>query len=325
MRDARLDPALIERISRDLAACIPGGLLPERLGVAVSGGADSLALMILAKAAVPDVQAATVDHALRPEARDEALFVARVAASLGVGHSILTLAGTPRGNVPDWARRERYRALEDWALDGDIPVILTAHHADDQLETMIMRLNRGAGVSGLSGVRSYRSGRVDIARPLLGWRKEELEALVRSAGIDAVSDPSNRDDRFDRARLRKALAGADWLDPVAANRTAGALADADLALDWAARAYAGRRVAEKGGVISLDPKGLPRELLRRILLDCLARISPDAAPRGDEIDRLMLGLFEGRIATLAGVRCTGGTFWLFAKAAPRRTGSAQPG
>jgi tRNA(Ile)-lysidine synthase len=108
------------------------------------------------------------------------------------------------------------------------------------------------------------------------------------------------------------------LDPVAASRSAGALADAEFALNWAAEAYSGRRVAEQGGVISFAPAGLPRELLRRITLICLRMIEADAAPRGEELDRLVEGLREGRTATLAGVRCEGGDFWLFSRAAARR-------
>jgi tRNA(Ile)-lysidine synthase len=304
--------AAVARYADDLSSLI--GPQPARLGLAVSGGPDSLALLLLSHAAGHDCMAATIDHGLRPESAAEAEFVAEICAELGIPHTILKLGPPDRGNVSDWARNARYAALADWTEVEGLDFLLTAHHADDQLETMIMRLNRGAGVAGLAGIRSRRG---QIVRPLLGWRKIELEDLISACGIEPRDDPTNRDDRFDRARLRKMLAQADWLDPQAAAHSAAALAEAETALDWAAQAYAGRRVAEKDGVVSLDARALPQELLRRIVLICLRMIAPEAAPRGDELDRLLTGLADGRTATLAGVKCMGGAFWLFTLAPAR--------
>ena len=104
------------------------------------------------------------------------------------------------------ARALRYALLEAEADAAGASYIATAHHADDQLETLIMRLGRGSGVSGLAGVRAA-SGRV--IRPLLGWRRAALAAIVAAAGIDPIQDPSNVSDRFERARLRKKLATDD--------------------------------------------------------------------------------------------------------------------
>jgi tRNA(Ile)-lysidine synthase len=304
----------VRRFRGDLEA-VARGHKHARVGLCVSGGPDSLALLLLAHAALDDVAAATVDHGLREAAAVEAYHVGALCAALNVPHTVLTLETPEPGNISAWARRERYAALLAWAQSQEIDVLLTAHHADDQLETMIMRLNRGSGVAGLAGIRAQNDG---LLRPLLGWRKAELESVVAACGVEAVDDPSNRDDRFDRARLRKELALADWLDPVAASHSAAALAEAEFALDWAAKAYSGRRVAEQNGVISFDPRALPRELLRRIVLICLRRVEPGAAPRGDEMDRLIAGLSDGRTATLAGVKCISGDFWLFTKAPPRR-------
>ncbi len=287
-----------------------------RFGLCISGGPDSIALLLFAHAAGLDCEAATVDHGLRPEAADEARFVGKIARDLSLPHQIICLTGQPKGNVSAWARQERYRALTHWAAEQGLDYLLTAHHADDQLETMIMRLNRGSGLPGLSAIRGV-NGR--IVRPLLGWRKAELEALTRQCGIQAIEDPSNSDDRFDRARLRKALAQADWLDPVAASRSAEALAEADDALNWTAEAYMNRRTATQNDILSFDPRSLPRELLRRILLRCIKQFNPTASPRGDELDRLLLGLAAGRTATLSGVKCVGGDFWLFSRAPLRRT------
>jgi tRNA(Ile)-lysidine synthase len=291
-----------------------GGRTDQPVGLAVSGGPDSLALLLLAHATLPQLAVATVDHGLRKNGADEARFVADLCEELGIPIAILTLGPPTRGNVSVWARHQRYGALVQWMEDKGISQLMTAHHADDQLETMIMRLNRGSGVAGLAGVRAKRDG---LIRPLLGWRKTELEALVRDAGISPVDDPTNRDDRFDRARLRKALAGADWLDPVAASRSAAALAEAEAALAWTATAYENRRCAEQNGIVSFDHRNLPRELQRRIVLACLAKINQGIEPRGEELDRLIAGLKAGRIATLAGVKCEGGDFWLFSLAPAR--------
>jgi tRNA(Ile)-lysidine synthase len=292
------------------------GQSPARLGVAVSGGADSLALLLLCHAAYPDrMQAATVDHGLRHEAAGEASHVKAICESYGIPHDTLTLSSSPDGNVSDWARKERYSVLETWARTNGLGFVMTGHHADDQLETLVMRINRGAGIGGLAGIRP-RNGH--IVRPLLDWRRHELEMIVEQAGLQPVDDPTNRDDRFDRARLRKMLKSADWLDPIAATRSAAALAEAEASLEWTADAYFRRRVAESNGVVSFDHRDLPAELLRRLTLRCLRTITPDASPRGEEIDRLMDGLLQGRVATLANVRCTGGDFWLFAVAPPRR-------
>lgn len=311
MRNAPPEPA-VTRFQADLQALI--GAKPPRLGLAVSGGPDSIALLLLVQAAGLDCAAATVDHGLRPEGAAEAAFVAGICADLGVPHNTLKLGAREGGNLSDWARHARYAALAEWLDAQDCGLLLTAHHADDQLETMIMRLNRGAGVGGLSAVRARRGA---IARPLLGWRKAELEALVAGSGITPMDDPSNRDDRFDRARLRKALDGASWLDPIAAARSAAALGEADDALAWAAKAYLASRVAVEDGVISLDPTELPGEILRRILLSCMRQIAPDAEPRGGELDRLISALEQGETATLGGVKCSGGALWRFSLAPPR--------
>lgn len=289
---------------------------PGPFGVAVSGGSDSLALLLLCDAAFPGKTfAATVDHGLRPESAREAAFVALVCQSMGVPHRVLHAAEPAGGNIQDWARRERYAALGDWAAERGLTAILTAHHADDQLETIIMRLNRGSGVAGLSGIRA-RQGKV--LRPLLGWRRAELTRIVEAAALVPVDDPSNRDDRFDRARLRKALANADWLDPAAAGQSAAALADAETALEWAAAQLFEERTKRDDHGLTCDPGALPDELRRRLALRCLRNIAPDAAPRGDALTRLIATLDAGEVATLSGVRCAGGATWRFTPAPARQ-------
>jgi tRNA(Ile)-lysidine synthase len=309
-------PECIERFRTDLEALT--GDATGRLGVAVSGGPDSLALLLLASASFPgEVEASTVDHGLRPESADEAAFVASLCNRLGVPHAILRPAVPITGNLQSSARRARYALLEQWRQNRSLDWVLTAHHADDQAETLLMRLNRGAGVTGLSGVRGANAR---VLRPLLGRRRAELAEIVAEAGIEAVADPSNADERFDRARIRRQLGEADWIDRAALVRSAQALAEADKALDWTADQLAAERILGSGPEMGLDPSGLPAELRRRLVLRILRHIAPDAAPRGEETSRLLAILEQGGTATLAGVKAAGGATWRFEPAPPRKSG-----
>lgn len=288
-----------------------------RFGVAVSGGPDSMALLGLAVRLFPGrMEAATVDHGLRPGSADEADMVARWCGDHGVPHIILHPRQPVAGNVQQWARAQRYALLDEWRTDRNLDWIFTAHHADDQLETMVMRLNRGAGVNGLAGIRA-RQGHV--LRPLLGVRRERLLAYVEQQRIPYVEDPSNSDPRFDRAAIRRQLRGVDWLDPLAAMRSAGALAEAEEALDWMVDALETTHVRQEGAGWVLDRLDLPRELLRRLVLRMLARIEPDALPpRGDTLDRAIAAAQGGRRASIGRALLQGGPNWILTAAPPRR-------
>ena len=195
-------------------------LWPEggRLGLAVSGGPDSLAMLVLAEAAIPgQFEVATVDHGLRPESAAECAAVAEICAARGIDCAVLAVT-VASGNIQARARAARYAALGEWAERRGLSAIATAHHADDQAETLLMRLNRGSGLAGLTGVREARfmpGSAVTLIRPLLGFRRHELAQVVEAAGLVPAQDPSNLDERYDRARIRRALAEMDWLDPVA--------------------------------------------------------------------------------------------------------------
>src|SRR6187549_1955099 len=211
---AEPSPELVARFAEALARLWPEG---GRLGLAVSGGPDSLAMLLLAEASIPGrFEVATVDHGLRAASAGECAMVAKICSARGIPCAILrvTLAA---GNLQNEARKARYAALAAWAEHRVLSAIATAHHADDQAETLLMRLNRGSGLAGLTGVREARfmpGSAVSVIRPLLAFRRRELGELVAAAGLEPVQDPSNVDARFDRARIRGALAEADWLDPV---------------------------------------------------------------------------------------------------------------
>lgn len=296
-----IDPAQTARFAAALKAVWRRGGAPDSvLGVAVSGGPDSLGLLLLAAAALPGrVEAATVDHGLRAESSAEAAFVAEVCAGLGVRHETLRVT-VAEGNLQSEARAARYRALADWAARRGIGALATAHHADDQAETLLLRLNRASGVAGLAGVRAV--GRVPgtdlpLVRPLLDWRRADLAEVVRAAGLEAVQDPSNDDARFDRVRVRAALAGADWLDVAAVAESAGHLAEADAALDWAtAREW---REGVKPGALGsyLYRPSAPRAIALRVLALLVTKLD-GAEPRGSGVARVFDALVAGQPASI---------------------------
>jgi tRNA(Ile)-lysidine synthase len=279
-------------------------------------------LLLLAAAARPGlVEAATVDHALRPESRAEAEMVAGLCERLAVPHEILTLEWprAPDRNLQARAREARYQRLGAWALKRRLTVVATAHHLDDQAETLLMRLARGAGVGGLGATRARRPlvNGVKLVRPLLGWRKAELAELVASAGIKAVDDPSNRDPRHDRVRMREWLRRAEWANPERLAASAAWLNEADEALDWALAPLVKKRVTRDGAALVVDPSGIPRELQRRLLLAAFAEMG-GPTPRGPELSRALDKLRKGGTTTLAGLKLEGGGTWWLRPAPPRR-------
>ena len=304
--------------STDLASLHPPG---APLGIAVSGGPDSLALLLLAAATRPgQIEAATVDHALRPGSRAEAEQVAEICAARAIPHTILTARWTvpPVGNIQARARAERYALLGEWAQARGLAAVATAHHADDQAETLLMRLARGSGVTGLAATRPRRplTEGVDLIRPLLGWRKTDLIAIVANAGLTPIDDPSNHDPRHDRSRMRAVLADTDWADPLRLAATAAHLREADEALDWALAPLLDR-LTEQNGAITINPLGLPREFQRRLLLTAFARLATPT-PRGPDLDAAMTRLIAGETTTLAGLKLVGGPHWHLTRAPSRR-------
>jgi tRNA(Ile)-lysidine synthase len=306
-----------------VAAALGHPVPPEaRLAVAVSGGADSLALLLLAARAFPRrVAALTVDHRLRAEAAAEAKAVSAHCATLAVPHATLRWDGPkPRANIQAAARTARYRLMADWCSAESISLLLTAHHADDQAETLLMRLQRGSGVAGLAGIRSVRrvAPSVTLVRPLLGVRRADLAAIVAAAGWTPVQDPANADLRYDRTAARALLAQAPAIDVARLVASAAHLADAEAALAWSAlRAWAGAASVEDNR-ITLDVAGLPDELVRRLLRQAIVTLNPAAAPHGPQLAAMQARLMAGGAATLAGVKASGGAVWHFSRTAPRR-------
>ena len=153
----------------------------------------------------PDLTVLTVDHGLRAESREEAAMVARMAESSGLRHAILTWTqgASQSGGLQERAREARYDLMAAYCHAHDIPALVTAHHLDDQAETFLMRLKRGSGLDGLAAIpeESVWSG-IAVLRPLLDMPKARLAATLVAAGLGWAEDPSNRDERFERARMR---------------------------------------------------------------------------------------------------------------------------
>jgi tRNA(Ile)-lysidine synthase len=255
--------------------------------------------------------------------------VAGLCDDIGVPHSVLALQWEhkPETAIQERARIERYRLLGRWAVERGLAAIATAHHLDDQAETLLMRLNRGAGVRGLAGMRADSSvpgaeENVRLVRPLLEWRHSELAAICNAAGLAPVQDPANYDEQFERVRVRRALAEASWLDAEAVARSAANLAGADAALRWATDVEWDRQVERSRDAITYSPKA-PLEIRLRIVRRAVAAFASEGIEnplRGRELDRLIAVLSDGGKATIRGTLCSGGTQWRFTPA-PRRGGS----
>lgn len=305
-------PDLAQSCAAALArAGFPAG---ARLALGVSGGADSLALLLILQQLCGDqLVALTVDHGLRAAGAEEARYVAQICAAREIAHHILPWSGEkPAQNIQAQARAARYALMQHWCAAHHVGWLATAHHADDQAETLWMRLKRGTGLAGLAGARLVRplGPSVRLVRPLLGVRRADLAAHVQAAGLQPVDDPSNADSRYTRVAARAHMAELSGLDVAGLAATAAHLAQAEAALVWVtARAAEGRlRPHPKG--LALDVGDLPAELQRRLLAEAIARLSGRPVGRGPDLERLQARLLAGGSGTLQGVEVRGGPLWL---------------
>jgi tRNA(Ile)-lysidine synthase len=330
--------ASVERFRSDFEAVLGRPVTAgERIALAVSGGPDSMAMLALGHGAFPgQVVAATVDHRLRPESADEAAMVAGYCAAAGIAHQTLAVPVSPDAgdNIQSWARRERYALLRHWAAAAGAASLATAHHADDQAETFLMRAARGSGLSGLAAVRARRDIEIPghpqglaLIRPLLGWRHRDLRAIAVAAELPFVDDPSNTDDRFDRTRFRRLLADTPWLDPIQLARSAAYLAEADADLvAVSAWLWTERRLPSEDREAKLDIAGLPRAVRRHLARMAISHVlirdgeEDSALPHAANIEALLDALEAGRAATQAEVMASAkGDVWHFRQAPPRRS------
>lgn len=311
-----MTPLTAVEFDRLMARFAPFELDPH-LAVACSGGADSMVLAILAdrwaRAHGGGVTALIVDHRLRPESAREAETVGRTLAACGIAHRVLVFASAlPAGNLEDVARRARYRLLETWCEDNGVLHLLTAHHRDDQAETLLMRLARGSGLDGLAGIApvSIRQA-CRVLRPLLAVAPERLRATLRDLDVPHVEDPMNRDPAFQRVRLRAARAflAEEGLSAERLAATAARLARARAAVETMVAGVLARTVAvDPLGFAEVDAaalKAAPTETGLRALSAVLATIGGAEYPvRLEQLERLY-DLLPGDLGggrTLAGCR-----------------------
>ncbi|ABG31700.1 tRNA lysidine(34) synthetase TilS [Roseobacter denitrificans] len=299
--------------------------IPKALGVAVSGGSDSMALLVLlcgfAERNGVALSCATVDHGLRPEAADEARSVAGYCAAHDVPHVTLKWEGWDgTGNTQNAARVARYRLLADWARGQGIADIALGHTQDDQAETVLMGLARASGVDGLSAMPARRDDRgLCWHRPLLATSRAGLRGFLSANGVAWCEDPSNDDAQFERIKARRALTTLAELgvDRASLAQVAQNMAQARAALEQQTRRAIGDLVSLLGGGAMMPWSGfqtLPSEIARRVLMAAIDWIAaPPHAPRQKALTAALSALRASGSATVAGCRLIlkDDRFWMF--------------
>ncbi|WP_188661148.1 tRNA lysidine(34) synthetase TilS [Terasakiella brassicae] len=287
----------------------------ERFAVAVSGGADSLALCLLAAIWAKDtgrhLVALSVDHGLRTASRQECNGLHETLTAKGIEHHILTWVGEkPTSGIQAAAREARYQLMSRWCLENQIEDLMVAHHQDDQAETFLLRLARGSGVDGLGAMKAITQyGEIRLLRPLLDIPKSRLISTLETMGQDWVEDPSNQNEDFDRVKIRKNMALFQDLGLTSERlvQTAHAMQRAGDALQRMTRnwlkQYAhlfeeGYCIIERTGLDGLEDEIRLRSLAR-IGMVISGEIYP---PRLERLQRLSMSLKKGSDATLMGCR-----------------------
>ena len=311
------------------------------LAIAVSGGSDSTALLVLAsdwaETRGKHIAAATVDHGLRPEAKEEAAGVAHLCAGLGVTH--VTLTWKRRGGLglagQAEARNARHGLLADWAHKAGVRVLALGHTRDDRLETFLMRARQGSGWHGLAGPLpsgaspAWPEGRgLRLIRPLLAFGREQLREELRAREQGWSEDPSNRAERFERVRVRELARRMDEAAVRQALRVMDGLAQMRAAVTAEARLALGLTETDR------DDARVSREVLRQIgpegrlrLLEALVMAAGGSPtpPRREAMDRLVRKLTDGAGlaagVTLAGAWIRPSDGGLLVSEAPPRKGS----
>jgi tRNA(Ile)-lysidine synthase len=297
------NPAVLERLFAPVAQ-------EPAVALAVSGGADSLALMLLGRrwtdglAQPPRLQVYSLDHGLRPEAADEVAMVLRVAADLGMSATGLRWTGDkPHTGVQEAARVARYRLIGQAMASDGIGVLLTGHHQQDQAETVLMRMAHGSGIEGLKGMSPLADVEgVRVFRPLLRVDPLMLRQIVEDAGLTPALDPSNQDTHYERVRWRQAMPALSelGLDAAAFSVFAERMAEADAAIAQIADGCFAELVRLDGfgaARIELAPFiGLSPAISTRLLSRLLNIVGGRQKPRAlGQVERLRQSICEGTL------------------------------
>jgi len=286
--------------------------VPARIGVAVSGGGDSVALLHLlaewARDGGPALHVVTVDHGLRAASAAEAAGVADLCHTLSLSHDILRWRDWDGpGNLMDAARRARLRMIAGWAKGRGIVTVALGHTADDQAETFLMRLARGSGVDGLSAMATQRQAlEVTWLRPLLAIRRDALRGYLRRRGATWIDDPTNDDPKFDRIKARQTLAALEPLG-ITVDRigsTVSLMSMARTVLQGAVVQLVQSSAREEAGSVVVDKPALlaqPPETRLRFLAEAIRWVSSaDYRPRLDALTEAWAEVVSGQKRTLSG-------------------------
>jgi len=272
----------------------------DKLAVAVSGGGDSMALTALLQPWCTSrncvLTALTVDHGLRCESQDEANFVHNLIQGNGITHCILKWEGDkPTARIQEEARAARYTLMGDYCAENNISYLLTAHHGDDQIETVLFRLCKGSGLDGLVGMRPVQNftQTVTLLRPLLSVSHEDLIATCKQRGWPWVEDPSNINDHYARVRLRGILdvIKGEGLSPARMMMVSKKLQRAVKTFEQLTDNYYKTMVVTNENGISINHRQLcemPDEIGLRLLTRIITEISAkeNYPARGEDIERL---------------------------------------
>ena len=290
------------------------------MGLAISGGSDSMALFFsaLAQFGANRLYGVTVEHGLREGAAQEALFVAKICAANGVHHKVLKLKNLTHGsNLQARARAARYDALTAWAKEHSIQHICLGHSQTDVAETFLLRLARGSGVSGLAALApAFKKGDVTFHRPLLHESRENLQAFLKKMGQGWCNDPSNRDTAFERVKIRQALPtfAELGLDAAGLANTAQRLAKARDVLHSATQTLAQSACTQVGNAICIDLKKLEDaapDLTHRLYAWAVQWVAgAEYAPRAAALQRFVMSEKDATLGGCVGVKTKDAQHWI---------------
>ncbi len=290
---------------------------PDTLGVAVSGGSDSLSLLYLINSWSNKknlkIVILTVDHNLRNGSADEALYVGELCNKLGLIHKTLFWDHEDiEGNLSASAREARYRLMQN-SIPSDA-ILITGHTLDDQAETFLMRLRRGSGVDGLASMAeqsylSFGNDGITIFRPLLDFERQTLRKVLNFYKVDWIEDPTNNDQSFERVRVRELLARfvEIGIDKNTIGRTALLMQSAKTALNhFASDCYEKFGSCDNGDII-LDFSEFskqPLDVKRRLISAAQKWISNQKyRPRLSQVDALINSIDEKVTFSGSGTIC----------------------
>jgi tRNA(Ile)-lysidine synthase len=285
----------LNKIFLDAMIGIPDG----DIGVGVSGGGDSLALLLLsaewAQNTNRSLKAVTIDHGLRSGSSLECDHVKRISDGLSIQHTTLKWLAEPVGNLQNAARNARHELLLEWTYKQKLSVVLLGHTLDDNAETVIIKLIRGSGIDGLAGIeKSKNINGLNIYRPLINIPREDLRAYLQAKKVGWIDEPSNFDERFERIKVRNFLPSLSHvgLTPKKLVKLASHMSRAKEALTCQVSNFARQHVEQTiwGDLaINLDEFiKIPREYQFRLLSSGLRWISGKVyKPRFQSLERLL--------------------------------------